>query len=138
MKCQKCGFVSFDDLKSCKKCGTSLSLPEGEQFLTPGGGKSGSIQKKTKGADQRFLLPSNFDETIESIKQDLEAIDGSPQKATSVDDDSKKHIQQPHYPKQYIPQNQIVASVIELKNNNWLLPAHHHNHYKHQQVYHLL
>jgi uncharacterized RDD family membrane protein YckC len=33
MKCPECGYVSFDDLKSCKKCGTS--------FEVHGGGDSG-------------------------------------------------------------------------------------------------
>ena len=35
------------------------------------------------------MLPHNFDETIESIKQDLEALDGSPEKGTSGDADLK-------------------------------------------------
>jgi len=30
MKCTECGYVSFDNLKACKKCGTSFDVPGGD------------------------------------------------------------------------------------------------------------
>ena len=47
MKCPKCGYISFDDLSYCKRCGTSLLISK----------------------------PPNVEETFENIKKILKEID---------------------------------------------------------------
>jgi uncharacterized RDD family membrane protein YckC len=53
MKCPECGYVSFDDLKSCKKCGTS--------FEVHGGGDSGETGENRL-RDEIFSLRLDDDE----------------------------------------------------------------------------
>jgi len=74
MKCPKCGFISFDDLIQCKKCGAQLketktpdNLISNDRTATP----------REPEAEGESFLPPQWRETIKTIKRELEAIEGS-------------------------------------------------------------
>ena len=67
MKCQKCGYVSFDGLERCKKCGALLIHP-GE----PGTSGMDNILNNSQTGPSR---PPHIDNTFEIIKKELEEID---------------------------------------------------------------
>jgi uncharacterized RDD family membrane protein YckC len=74
MKCPKCGFVSFDDLIQCKKCGAQLKdkkVPDGSFSAQP------ATPQQVPIADTVHNFPPNWHATIKNIKKELEAIEGS-------------------------------------------------------------
>ena len=72
MKCPKCGFISFDSLNKCKKCGQSFKLLSDSKMI-----KTNNIQHKIKGNDRNVEnikvseKPSDY-EIFESIKKDID------------------------------------------------------------------
>jgi hypothetical protein len=81
MKCQKCGFVSFDYLSECKKCGIDLMgmrdglgmmavRPQTPSFLE-------SILKDYQGSStgERNQEPASFESTLPSLDLDDESAD---------------------------------------------------------------
>ncbi len=71
MKCQKCGFVSFDNLNKCKKCGFTLNPSEDALFNQ----SMADNGRKQEMSPVNSFRPPNIDQTFESIKKDLEEID---------------------------------------------------------------
>ena len=74
MKCPKCGFVSFDDLIQCKKCGAQV-----KETRASDGSLSvhQAVSQQESTADTTHDFPPNWHETIKTIKKELEAIEGS-------------------------------------------------------------
>lgn len=81
MKCPKCGFISFDDLAKCKKCGASLKSPSSPVKQLPSEKKDFNIEKTS--ASENSFRPPNMDRIIASIKSDLEEIEKLPGDGTS-------------------------------------------------------
>ena len=75
MKCPKCGFVSFDELAQCKKCGMYFREPPSAKVREPKG--LNHVQKE-ESSDSAANLPPQWSETIQSIKKELEEIEGKP------------------------------------------------------------
>ena len=81
MKCQDCGFISFDGLDKCKRCGAilkSLSVPVGKVLSE----KKDFYAAKT-GDGESLSRPLDIDKIIKSIKNDIEEIDKLPGKDSS-------------------------------------------------------
>ena len=72
MKCPKCGFISFDDLIQCKKCGAQL-----KETKTPDNLISNDRTAAPREPEGESFLPPQWRETIKTIKRELEAIEGS-------------------------------------------------------------
>lgn len=73
MKCPRCGFVSFDDLTQCKKCGAQLKEADepGQEV------NSSQPELSAVGTDAYdAALPPHWHNTIQTIKKELEAIEG--------------------------------------------------------------
>jgi uncharacterized RDD family membrane protein YckC len=72
MKCPQCGFISFDNLVRCKKCGADFSYNvecinhRQAELVVPCRATPSSIR------------PAGIEGTIETIKRDLEALDRMP------------------------------------------------------------
>jgi uncharacterized RDD family membrane protein YckC len=75
MKCPKCGFVSFDELVQCKKCGIYFKEPPSVEV---GETKDQRHTQQEKSSESDARLPLHWSETIQSIKKDLEEIEGKP------------------------------------------------------------
>ena len=75
MKCPQCGFVSFDELVQCKKCGIYFKEPPPARVSEP---KEQSKEQKEEPSDNAARLPPHWSETIQSIKKELEEIEGKP------------------------------------------------------------
>jgi len=73
MKCPRCGFVSFDDLTHCKKCGAQLKeTSEPGQEVNSSQPEQYAVSSDAYGA----ALPPHWHNTIQTIKRELEAIEG--------------------------------------------------------------
>ena len=73
MKCPRCGFVSFDDLTHCKKCGTQLKeTNEPVQEVKRSQAELSAVCTDSYDA----ALPPHWHNTIQTIKKELEAIEG--------------------------------------------------------------
>jgi hypothetical protein len=72
MKCSKCGFVSFDDLIECKKCGARLKEKKSPEIT----GVQQPVPQFEPASDDAARLPPQWHETIQTIKRELEAIEG--------------------------------------------------------------
>jgi len=75
MKCPKCGFVSFDELVQCKKCGMYFKEPISAQVSEP---KEQNHAQQEESSASAASLPPQWSETIQSIKKELEEIEGKP------------------------------------------------------------
>jgi len=75
MKCPKCGFVSFDELAQCKKCGMYFKEPSSVKVSEP---KELNHVQHEESSDSSANLPPQWSETIQSIKKELEEIEGKP------------------------------------------------------------
>jgi len=75
MKCPKCGFVSFDELVQCKKCGMYFKEPASAKVSEP---KEQHQTQPEESATSAARLPPQWSETIQSIKKELEEIEGKP------------------------------------------------------------
>ncbi len=73
MKCPRCGFVSFDDLTHCKKCGAQLKeANEPVQEVKRSQAELSAVSTDSYDA----ALPPHWHNTIQTIKKELEAIEG--------------------------------------------------------------
>ena len=87
MKCARCGFISFDNLVRCRKCGTDFS------------DNAAGIDHRQTGlvgscrASSSSSRPAGIEGTIEAIKRDLEELDrmptGSGNSRNSITDNSQ-------------------------------------------------
>jgi len=75
MKCPQCGFVSFNGLAQCKKCGVPFKEPAATAFNEREAPKQ---SQEEYSADPAATLPPHWSETIQSIKKELEEIEGAP------------------------------------------------------------
>ena len=75
MKCPKCGFVSFDELVQCKKCGLYFKEPPFAKVSEP---KEQHQAQPEESSTSAARLPPQWSETIQSIKKELEEIEGKP------------------------------------------------------------
>jgi len=72
VKCPKCGFISFDDLTECKRCGLQFFKNERRSA------KDKQMAAQGKGALQaadHVNRPEHIDKTIQTIKRDFDEID---------------------------------------------------------------
>jgi uncharacterized RDD family membrane protein YckC len=76
VKCPNCGYISFNNLTKCKKCGTRFTLfsDTNPKIPSPKKASSNAITDDRK----RFLRPPDMDKTIASIKHDFEELDKMP------------------------------------------------------------
>ncbi len=85
MKCSKCGFVSFDRLAQCRKCGA----PANREGTDAGLSDTSMPQKHDSPPhsveyEKEPVLPPQWNETIKNIKKELEEIEGAPVDRKSV------------------------------------------------------
>jgi uncharacterized RDD family membrane protein YckC/uncharacterized Zn finger protein (UPF0148 family) len=85
MKCPKCGFVSFDELVQCKKCGLYFKEPASAKVSEP---KEQRQTQPEESSTSAARLPPQWSETIQSIKKELEEIEGKPIDLKSMQSDS--------------------------------------------------
>jgi uncharacterized RDD family membrane protein YckC len=85
MKCPKCGFVSFDELVQCKKCGVYFKEPPFAKVSPP---KEEPPTQQVESSGRTASLPPHWSETIQSIKKELEEIEGKPIDLKSMQSDS--------------------------------------------------
>jgi len=73
MKCPRCGFVSFDDLIHCKKCGAQLKESKDQEPEI----KYEELEMPSEETySESAALPPHWRATIQTIKKELEAIEG--------------------------------------------------------------
>lgn len=76
MKCPQCGFVSFDDLRYCKKCGAQMTASRAQSGESNSAFKRKEDSSPEEGDSEKMTLrPPDFDDTIKAIKKELEEIE---------------------------------------------------------------
>ncbi len=77
MKCPKCGYVSFDTLSHCKRCGKELPS---ERAHTDAGNVSDDCRPADTPAhaQESAARPQHIDNTLKSIKHDLDELGPAP------------------------------------------------------------
>ncbi len=94
MKCPQCGFVSFNGLAQCKKCGkpfqeAATTARNEHQDPEHAQGEDAAASSTT--------LPPHWSETIQSIKKELEEIEGAPvDKQSHMQNGEPEAPQSPH------------------------------------------
>ena len=87
MKCPRCGFVSFDELVQCKKCGLYFKEPASAKVSEP---KEQRQTQPEESSTSAARLPPQWSETIQSIKKELEEIEGKPIDLKSISTEVSK------------------------------------------------
>ncbi|MCP4713636.1 MAG: RDD family protein [Deltaproteobacteria bacterium] len=90
MKCPKCGFVSFDELNSCRKCGTDLKQQSGRKSNAvrrpqTADSDSGSVHESDDMSSGQSVAPP--DDVFESLKKDIDEIGVPEQNSRPADID---------------------------------------------------
>lgn len=80
MKCPKCGFISFDNLQECRKCGMRIDTAALDV-------KHSDSKKNNLSNNNEHFNTKKFNSTLENIKRDLDDIEKKPDRNAGHYDD---------------------------------------------------